>query len=324
MVGVRLDAWKSRTKHLYKFAETLLEELEAARGETSPVDVALAREVEVLGVSLKNMASRHLEEANGYQATIQKERASRAEEEDGLRRMLADREAAHRETVKGCRSEMADVQVRHDRAIQALEAELDAERKRHRDGVRGLAEDLRAAKRMRDHARQSVAARDSRIASLEDTSDTRRRDLERLQWHFHRAAPRGSVRKALGHTSITHWHRELAEGDAARQRVALEVLAFLPDRSEKTIDLILALAGKSAHLDSITMALKPIGQPAVLPLVKRAKKEGGAPRGWVLWTLGEMGRAAADALPWLREIAEDPAYGQDCDHARSAIKRIER
>jgi hypothetical protein len=319
---IRLDAWAKRAEGLYRLTEDLLVELVDARAAKPAIDEVMEAEAKALRLSMENAEKRHEAEMGSLRDALKKERARHAAEEETLRGMLAAQKAIHQKALDECRSSQRDAEARHAEALRGMKAEIDAEREHHRDHVRRLDKQLRDARRFRDRARKSEMATKRQLAAVQDTAEWLRRDLERLQWHQHLTAPHGSVQKALGYVSIAHWHRELAEGDTARQRVALQVLAFLPDRSEKTVELIMAVAEKNDLLDTVTGAVKTIGKPAVAPLMGlgRARK---APLGWVLWTLGEMRGNARDALPWLREIVGDETYGrEDRDQARRAIKRI--
>ena len=147
------------------------------------------------------------------------------------------------------------------------------------------------------------------------------KEMDRVKWNLERGAPKDSVAARLGNVPAAHWRRELTSDDVLRARVALAVLAVVPDPSPETVDLILHAAGHHRELlDRATGSLVSIGAPAVEKLVAAAR-EGAIVPAWAMHVLAEMGPAARDALPWLGEVAE--SEGRDGDAAGRAIERIQ-
>ncbi len=229
-----------------------------------------------------------------------------------------------------------------------LQAALQGEQERHTAGVAALHRQLALAMQACEEHRRVATRAEQKTALLQQEvtgalarlqtqksllqqsrakakAEAERRialskELDRLKWNLQRGAPKDGVAARLGGVPAAHWRRELTSKDAMPARVALAVLAVVPDPSPETVDLILHAAGHHRELlDRATGALVPLGASAVEKLVAAARARA-VPPAWAMNVLAEIGPDANEALPWLGEVAE--GEGRDADAARRAIDRI--
>jgi hypothetical protein len=222
--------------------------------------------------------------------------------------------------------------------VRRVTGELRAEQERHASDVYGLqaalqkahtrleqshVERLRAKKKAEVDTRQ-IALSKKRAESEAKKAQAAHQELERVRWVFTRGAPAGSVARVLADIPASHWQREARSKTVEEARVALLVLAVLPDRNAATIETVLLAAHTHGQLlDRATPILVRIGAPAVPALVAAGRGKEAATaldRGWVMHVLGKMGSAAAQALPWLDEVAQGD--GREAQQAGSAIEKI--
>lgn len=208
--------------------------------------------------------------------------------------------------------------------IQGLELALREEQKRHVRNVEALEAKAASANTERDELRLLFARAKDAVTVAQLDARLHKDELDRVRWVHAKRLPRDGVAKTFAYVPADHWRKELASGDRVRARVALGVLAVIPDPSPAGVEAILrAVGSQNSLLDAAIRPLVRIGEPAVQPLVEVGCGEGTdvvIDRGWILHVLGEIGPAARDALPWLEELAEGKS--RKADQARRAIERI--
>jgi hypothetical protein len=233
---------------------------------------------------------------------------------------LAEARAADSPSTEGLRAQVASL---HEQ-VAALQANLLNEQQCHVEDVATLHQELAKANAKAESGRLRQVQSENAAVVARTELRIQKQELERLRWVYAREAPRESVAHVLSDIPGLHWRDELGADDEMRARVALHVLAVLPDPSADAVHAILLAA--SRHRSLLDAALRPlvrIGAPAVQPLVAAGCGEGTGPsldRGWVMHVLGEIGPAAEDALPWLDEVAA--GEGREAAQAQGAIRRI--
>lgn len=238
------------------------------------------------------------------------------------RKRLEQQGAKLQEVVQQLRLEISRSSELEQVIRQGVE-KLRDERKRHARDLTALRKDLDRAHAVAKESRE-LAARQQKKADVEQAKSIEiHKEMERLRWNYTRGAPKGSVARMLSFVPASYWREALAAG-GTRARVALTVLAVLPDRTPETLKAIVdVISSENAQLDTATRAIVAIGAPAVPRLVAAARKagaRGSPPRAWLAYTFGEMGPAAKDALPWLEELAR--VDHRDAAQAERAIARI--
>lgn len=215
------------------------------------------------------------------------------------------------------------VESLHDR-IRGLEQALREEQTRHVTNVETLQAKALSASAEGDELRLLLARAQDLLTVAQLDARLHKDELDRVRWAHAKRLPRDGVAKTFAYIPADHWRKELASGDRVRARVALGVLAVIPDPSPAGVEAILRTVGsQNSLLDAAIRPLVRIGEPAVQPLVAVGCGEVTnvvINRGWILHVLGEIGPAARDALPWLEELAEGKS--RKADQARRTIERI--